>query len=53
MSDDLVPLTMIGLGAFLIGVIGCLVYVGEEAANLRYEQCIAADKQWIVGSCIR
>jgi hypothetical protein len=53
MSDDLVPLAMIGLVAFFIGVFGCLIYFDGEATHLRYEQCIAADKQWIGGGCVR
>lgn len=51
--DNLVPLAFIGLLAFFFSGIGWLIYVDAEGKNLRYEQCIAADKQWVNGSCVR
>jgi hypothetical protein len=41
--DNLLPLAGIALVGFLI----------LEKGQLRYEQCIAADKQWVEGNCVR
>jgi hypothetical protein len=56
MSDfwfNVVPLSLVALGAFLIVGIGQLIMNDMERDQVRYEQCIAADKQWINGSCVK
>ena len=51
--DSLVPLAFIGFAAFVLGGLGWLIHADIEARGLRYEQCIAADKQWVSGSCVK
>jgi len=51
--DNLVPMALIVCTAFLIYGLGQVIFDDMEKDQLRYEQCIAADKQWIEGSCIK
>ena len=51
--DNLLPLALMFLAAFFMLGIGKLVLVDMEKSQLRYEQCVAADKQWIQGSCVK
>jgi hypothetical protein len=30
-----------------------VIFSDMEKSQLRYEQCIAADKQWVQGSCVK
>jgi len=32
---------------------GKLIFADLERGQVRYEQCIAADKQWVQGSCVK
>lgn len=50
--DNLVPLSLIALCAFFLYGAGHLVLEDMAQGQLRYEQCLAADKQWIKGSCV-
>jgi hypothetical protein len=51
--DNLVPLAGIALVGFLIFGLGLIIMNDMEKSQLRYEQCIAADKQWVQGSCVK
>jgi hypothetical protein len=48
-----VPLAGIAAAVFLVFGLGRLIMHDTEKGQLRYEQCIAADKQWIEGNCVR
>lgn len=37
---------------FLCGL-GFLMYVGLEQEQIRYEQCVYANMQWVKGSCVK
>ena len=39
--------------ALLVFWVLWLIMPDAEKGQLRYEQCIAADKQWIEGNCLR
>ena len=43
----------IALGAFLFYGLGHLASKKMDHSQVRYEQCIAAGKQWIEGSCVK
>lgn len=51
--EDTVPLALILLAAFIFYGLGLLVLRDMEAHRVRYEQCLAADKQWVEGSCVK
>lgn len=51
--DNIVPLAVIALAAFLTWGLGHLILVEIKQDQTRYEQCIAADKQWVKGSCVK
>jgi hypothetical protein len=51
--DKLVPLAGIALVGFLIFGLGLIIMNDTEKGQARYEQCIAADKQWVQGSCVK
>ena len=52
-GDNIVELSFFALVAFFMGGIGYLLMQQTELTNTMYEVCIAADKQWIKGDCIR
>ena len=39
--------------AFIVYGFGYLLLEDMERGQVRYEQCIAADKQWVKGSCVK
>jgi hypothetical protein len=51
--DNIVPLAGIACLAFFIYGLGQVILSDMEKSLLRYEQCIAADKQWVQGSCVK
>jgi hypothetical protein len=51
--DNIVPLALITCAAFFIYGLGQVIFSDMEKSQLRYEQCIAADKQWVEGNCVR
>ena len=51
--DNIVPLAGIACLAFFIYGLGQLIFAENEKSQSRYEQCIAADKQWVQGSCVK
>lgn len=52
-GDNIVELSMIALGAFFIWGIGYLIMQEMKQTDMMYEACIAADKQWIKGNCVK
>ncbi len=51
--DNIVPLAGIALAAFFLYGLGQLIFDDMEQRQVRYEQCIAAGKQWVEGSCVK
>lgn len=51
--DNIVPLAGIACLAFFLYGLGQLIFDDIEKRQARYEQCIAADKQWVLGSCMK
>lgn len=51
--DNVVPLAGIAFCAFLFYGLGQLIFDDMDKSQTRYEQCIAADKQWVKGSCVK
>lgn len=51
-SDNIVELSFIALAAFFIWGIGYLIVFEINDSKERYEACIAADKQYVQGSCV-
>lgn len=51
--DNIIPLACVACLAFLLYGLGQVIFDDMEKSQLRYEQCIAADKQWVRGSCVK
>lgn len=52
-GDNIVELSFLALIALFIWGIGYLIMQEIEKTDTMYEACIAADKQWIDGNCVR
>ena len=52
-GDNIVELSFIALVAFFLLGIGYIIMQEMERGDTMYEACIAADKQWIDGNCVR
>jgi hypothetical protein len=50
---NIVPFAGIAAVVFLLFGLGQLMMYNMDKSQIRYEQCIAADKQWIWGSCVK
>lgn len=50
--DNLVPLAIVALTAFIFYGVGQMIFSDMEKTQARFEQCIAADKQWVSGACV-
>lgn len=50
---NVVPLAGIALAGFIVYGLGQVIFSDMEKSQLRYEQCIAADKQWVGGNCVK
>lgn len=50
---NIVELSMIALATFFLWGIGYLIVQEDKRTDMMYETCIAADKQWIKGSCVK
>jgi hypothetical protein len=46
-------LAIIAAATILLYGMGQLISENLKQRQLRYEQCIAADKQWVLGSCVK
>ena len=56
MSDfwyNIVPLAVVGCIVFFMFGMGQLMFNQMETDKVRFEQCLAADKQWVQGSCVK
>lgn len=51
--ENVVPLALILLVTFFFYGLGQIIFTDMERYDARYEQCIAADKQWVEGSCVK
>ena len=51
--DNAVPLAITAVAGLFIYGLGHLILTDLERGQVRYEQCIAADKQWVQGSCVK
>ena len=52
-GDNIVELSFMALVAFFIWGIGYMIAQEMKRTDAMYEACIAADKQWIKGNCVR
>ena len=52
-GDNIVGLSMIALAAFFMWGAGYLIVQEVKQTDMMYETCIAADKQWIKGNCVK
>lgn len=52
MFDDILPLSFVALIAFFLWGIGYVITQEMKRTDAMYEACIAADKQWVKGSCV-
>ena len=51
--DEIVPLSFVAVVAlFWVGV-GWLILTNMDQTQQRFEQCIAADMQWVRGTCVK
>lgn len=51
--DNAPILALLALAGFFLWGLGNLILNDMETGQVRYEQCIAADKQWIKWSCVK
>lgn len=52
-GDNIVELSVIVGFVFFIWGIGYVITQEMKRTDAMYEACIAADKQWIKGNCVR
>lgn len=52
-GDNIVELSFLGLIAFFLWGVGYTFMQEIEKTDTMYEACIAADKQWIDGNCVK
>jgi len=51
--DNIPYLTLFAFAGFFLYTFGQAMQADIEQSQVRYEQCIAAGKQWIEGSCVK
>ena len=51
--DSLWPLAIVSLIAFIFYGVGQVIFSDMKNTQERFEQCIAADKQWVSGACVK
>lgn len=52
MFNDILPLSFVALIAFFLWGVGYMIVQDMRHKDTMYEKCIAADKQWVKGSCV-
>jgi hypothetical protein len=52
-GNNIVPLSVVVSCALVFYGLGQLILADLKQDQLRYEQCISADKQWVKGSCVK
>ena len=50
--DTIGPLSIVALIAFIFYGVGQVIFSDMKNTQERFEQCIAAEKQWVSGSCV-
>jgi hypothetical protein len=50
---NVVPLAVVGCIVFFMFGMGQLMFNDMEKSQARYEQCLAADMQWVEGNCVK
>jgi Na+/H+ antiporter NhaC len=50
---NIVPLAVVGCIVFFMFGMGQLMSNQMEKDKVRFEQCLAADMQWVEGSCVK
>ena len=51
--DDIVPLSFVAVVALFLVGLGWIIDQDMDQTQQRFEQCIAADKQWVRGTCVK
>ena len=51
--DAIVPLSFAAVVALFLFGLGWIILAGIDQDQQRFEQCIAADKQWVRGTCVK
>lgn len=51
--DTIVPMAIVALIAFIFYGVGQVIFSDMKNTQERFEQCIAADKQWVSGACVK
>lgn len=46
-------LAVVAIAGLFVWSLADLMWLAAEQEQVRFEQCIAADKQWIKGSCVK
>lgn len=52
-GNKIVELSVVALTSFFIWGIGFLIVKEINAADAKYEQCVASQMQWVGGNCVR
>ena len=50
--DDIVPLSFVAVVALFWVGLGWIIVQDMDQDQKRFEQCIAADRQWVRGTCV-
>ena len=51
--DEIVPLSFVAVVALFLVGLGWIIAQDMDQSQKRFEQCIAADKQWVQGTCVK
>jgi hypothetical protein len=46
-------LAVVALAGFFVWDLADLMRLAAKQEQMQFEQCIAADKQWVKGSCVK
>ena len=52
LRDTIGPLSIFASIAFILYGFGQVIFLDMKNTQERFEQCIAAEKQWVSGSCV-
>jgi hypothetical protein len=51
--DNAVPLAITAVAGLFFYGMGQVIFDDLDKSHQRFERCIAADKQWVDGSCVK
>ena len=51
--DNAVPLAITAVAGLFFYGMGQIIFADMEKSQARYEQCLAADMQWVDGNCVK